>query len=463
MRGSPSFEGYGGRFLRCDRARTTDLSGFAADPRAVEWADFRDHYPRCPDCSREVGRLGALLGALRFETSSASAHVADRQLLALYRSPDQLPREESERIALHLAGCAPCRTELAVLERFDFAALAAEARAPGPAARLLGALRRIPAALWSTLPRPVLAALLAVIVAVPVLLVWRTLPKRDADTPRLARIEPEVKAPPVPIEPPESPRTTAPAERAQALPPTEPAKPVAQKPPPPATRAPVPEATEQPAPEPARTLEIAALIPADAPIYAAGAVSGGSVRIGSVSRGGLDAAAPQVLAPERGGSTAHPAPTLYWFLPDATPLSAEVTLVDPNGVDPLLEHALEGPLAAGVHTVRLAEHGVRLAPGVEYQWFVALVVDPARRARDVVSGGSIRYVAADPVANLPPARRAHAYAEAGLWYDAFDQLSIWLAAEPHAAVLHAHRAALLEQVGLDKVARYERGVASRAE
>ena len=87
---------------------------------------------------------------------------------------------------------------------------------------------------------------------------------------------------------------------------------------------------------------------------------------------------------------------------------------------------------------------------------------PARRARDVVSGGSIRYApAADAAA--PPARRAHAYAEAGLWYDAVDQLSTWLTAEPHAAVLHAHRAALLEQVGLAEAARYERGVSSRVD
>jgi len=101
---------------------------------------------------------------------------------------------------------------------------------------------------------------------------------------------------------------------------------------------------------------------------------------------------------------------------------------------------------------------VRLAPGVDYQWFVTLVVDPARRSSDVVSGGSIRREPAPgALATAPPERLAHAYAEAGLWYDAFDQLSIWLAAEPGAAILHAHRAALLEQIGLDEAARYERG------
>jgi hypothetical protein len=141
-----------------------------------------------------------------------------------------------------------------------------------------------------------------------------------------------------------------------------------------------------------------------------------------------------------------------------------VTVVDPNGVEPLLETTLPGPLAAGIHAVPLAKYGVRLAPGVEYPWFVALVADPARRARDVVSGASIRNApAAAEVAAAPTAQLAHAYAEAGLWYDAFDQLSVWLEAEPDAKVLHAHRAALLEQVGLDEAARYERGLASGAE
>jgi hypothetical protein len=170
-----------------------------------------------------------------------------------------------------------------------------------------------------------------------------------------------------------------------------------------------------------------------------------------------------VLAPAHVGRTSHASPTLYWFLPEPTSLSVEVTVVDPADAEPLLERTLPGPVAAGVHALRLAELGVRLAAGVEYPWFVTLVVDAARRSNDVVSGGSIRYEPAAAVPGTPPERLAHAYAEAGLWYDAFDQLSTWLAAEPGAALLHAHRAALLEQVGLDEAARYERGGAPGAE
>jgi hypothetical protein len=91
---------------------------------------------------------------------------------------------------------------------------------------------------------------------------------------------------------------------------------------------------------------------------------------------------------------------------------------------------------------------------VDYQWFVALVSDPARRSNDVVSGAIVRYEPGSaPPAKTPPERAAHAYAAAGLWYDAFDQVVSWLATEPDAPLLHAYRASLLEQVDLEEVAR----------
>jgi hypothetical protein len=161
------------------------------------------------------------------------------------------------------------------------------------------------------------------------------------------------------------------------------------------------------------------------------------------------------------GASAGASPDLYWFLPEATSSAVEVTVTDPGAVAPLLEVTLPGPLAAGVHRVSLAERGVRLRPHVDYRWFVALVRDPERRSQDVVSGAAIRYAPPAPelgarLSAAPPARSAHLYAESGYWYDAFDQLSRWLATEPGSALLHSHRAALLEQVGLGDAAAFER-------
>jgi len=60
------------------------------------------------------------------------------------------------------------------------------------------------------------------------------------------------------------------------------------------------------------------------------------------------------------------------------------------------------------------------------------------------------------LSSAPLARAAHLYAESGLWYDAFDQLSSWLATERGSALLRSHRAALLEQVELGDAAAFER-------
>jgi hypothetical protein len=210
-------------------------------------------------------------------------------------------------------------------------------------------------------------------------------------------------------------------------------------------------------------VQIAALVPSDPPRYVPGRLaSEPSVRVGGVARGGSSGApAPEALGPDHVGLSARESPTLYWFLPEATSLSVEVTVVDPDAVTPLLATTSSGHLEAGVHRVSLADHGARLRPDVEYRWFVALVRDPEERSEDVVSGSGIRYAPPAPelsalLAAASPGHAAHLYAQSGLWYDAFDQFSSWLSAEPDADLLRAHRAALLDQVGLEDAAAFER-------
>src|SRR5262245_9688446 len=293
-----------------------DFEGFAVDPRAAEWGDFLDHYPRCPDCSREMSRLGALVAELGFESVRGAAHLGDRELVALSTAPERLHPEERERIEQHLAGCAPCRTELAVLVRFDFSALAGEEKG---FARLLEALRRLGASLAPKRPRLALATALALIIAVPALLVWRMRSEGPTEGPQVARVEPEA-APPTPvIEPP--PRAepepaveheAAPETVAEVTPQREPT-PVPKAATEPAPRAPAqaPEARKQP-------VQIASLLPSEAPHYVPGALAGDtSRRVGSVTRSaGVAVPTPQVLAPPHVGRTSRPSPTLYWFLPE---------------------------------------------------------------------------------------------------------------------------------------------------
>ncbi len=470
----------------CARAREIDLAAFAVDSCAPAWDEFRAHYPRCAACTAAVAGVRRLQGALESLERARSAHPRDEALLAFASAPASLAGPERASFEAHLAGCAPCRTELAVLVRFDAASLAA----PMPS-RFAAAWSWLRDALGTALARPAFAAALLLLLATPLALwVWsRDAGERETQlvaapvgpAPQVAppvaeipvaqapapggntappREQPAASSPELAAAESPAPAHAAPAEEpATTTPPTAAQTSLAQEPPAEETPAPQLErAARAPAiaPDPApRAIQIAALLPSEAPQYAPGALAmGPSVRTDSVVRGAAgDGSAPQALAPAHVGRTASRSPTLYWLLPTATEQQVDVTLSAPDAAAPLLELTLPAPHAAGVHAISLAEHGVRLEPGIDYQWFVALVRDPERRSNDAVSGARIRYEPptaelAERLAAAPPERTAHLYAEAGFWYDAFDQLSKWLAAEPGAANLRAHRDALLDQVGL---------------
>jgi hypothetical protein len=169
-----------------------------------------------------------------------------------------------------------------------------------------------------------------------------------------------------------------------------------------------------------------------------------------------------VLAPpDHTGLTAQEQVSLYWFISSRTSYPVEVTVVDPGATRPLLEARVPPPVAPGIHRLRLAEHGVRLAPEVRYRWFVAVVPDPDRRARDLLAGATIERVA--PAGDLRgrletagPERSYFVYAEAGLWYDALAAVSELIEGAPKDPALRRQRAALLEQVGLQDAARHDR-------
>jgi len=183
-------------------------------------------------------------------------------------------------------------------------------------------------------------------------------------------------------------------------------------------------------------------------------------RIGGGSRGTQrDAFSLAVLAPDHTGLTTDPQPTLYWFISsELATTSVELTIMDVDGIQPLLETRLPPPVKTGVHSLRLGDHRVRLKPGEPYRWFVALVVDPDRRSKDILAGGFVELV--EPPAGLP-AQIAKAdkkelpqlYAAAGLWYDAVAAISQLIDAAPNDSDLKQQRAALLEQAGLTEVAR----------
>jgi hypothetical protein len=186
-------------------------------------------------------------------------------------------------------------------------------------------------------------------------------------------------------------------------------------------------------------------------------------RIGGGTRGVAgEKLAVSVLAPDDRALTISEQPILYWFISNRTSLPVEVVVMDPGGVAPMLEMSMAPPTQAGVHAIRLADHGIRLAPGVAYRWYVAVVPDAGRRSRDILAGGTVERVVPSPdlSASLSQAgrdERVFLYANAGLWYDALTAIAEMVDEASGDPAPQRQRAALLKQVGLPDIGGHGAG------
>lgn len=185
-------------------------------------------------------------------------------------------------------------------------------------------------------------------------------------------------------------------------------------------------------------------------------------RIGGGTRGAQVSMVLQALVPQQTGLTVSAQPTLYWYISSVSTVRLQLTLIDEQSIEPLLELELQESVAPGIHPFSLAEHGIRLQPDTEYQWFVAIIPDPSQRSGDLLAGGVIERVTPPPqgleqaLAMAGKDRAAFVYAEHGFWYDALDAVSSRIRRHPGEAGPRAQRAALLEQVGLQEAARFDR-------
>ena len=183
---------------------------------------------------------------------------------------------------------------------------------------------------------------------------------------------------------------------------------------------------------------------------------GGRVGGGTRGPGQRDVFVLSVLAPDHSGLTSSEQPSLYWFISNTTSLPIELTVMEPDGIQPILETRLPAPNKAGIQQVRLADYKIHLKPGVAYRWFVAVVPDADRRSKDILAGGAIERVdmPSELKAKLATANKSELfslYAGAGMWYDAVAAISEMIDAAPQDPALRKQRAALLSQVGLSAI------------
>jgi Domain of Unknown Function (DUF928) len=194
--------------------------------------------------------------------------------------------------------------------------------------------------------------------------------------------------------------------------------------------------------------------PAAVPVYTPPKRGAPGGRVGGGTRGiQREVFLLSVLAPDHSGFTISEQPSLYWFISTSTSLPVELTVMDPQGVQPILETRIPAPVQAGVHRIRLSDYNIRLASGSAYRWFVSVVPDADRRSKDIMAGGAIERVEMPEEFKAKLAQAAKAdlpsiYGQAGLWYDTIAAISELIEAAPQDQSLRKQRTALLAQVGL---------------
>ena len=152
--------------MNCQRASEIDPNEFCQDSNGPQTADFRAHYPRCPDCAAEVETWTAVHSLLAGTTMT---HPAPKKLSWFGERPQSLPADERDTIAAHVTDCRLCRDELTTLRTLDLYALTrplasieATVQVPAPAAA------EVPV-WWRALLGPRLAFVVVMLGIVPLL------------------------------------------------------------------------------------------------------------------------------------------------------------------------------------------------------------------------------------------------------------------------------------------------------
>ncbi|MBZ0158170.1 MAG: DUF928 domain-containing protein [Alphaproteobacteria bacterium] len=179
-------------------------------------------------------------------------------------------------------------------------------------------------------------------------------------------------------------------------------------------------------------------------------------RVGGGTRGtGSDLPVIAALVPDHTGLTTRKQPSFFWYLSRTTGSRIEFTLNSEQQERPVLEVKIDAE-RPGIQRIDLSRYSVSLVPGIEYQWFIALIPDPDQRSKDSVVTGTVKYVGVSEELSTLIAERGReglpgVYAGRGIWYDALASLEDLIASDPGNRGLAEQRSLLLRQVGLPEI------------
>ena len=157
------------------------------------------------------------------------------------------------------------------------------------------------------------------------------------------------------------------------------------------------------------------------------------------------------IAPTHVGITAIPTPSLFFYVSSAWHNKLEFRINKEGLAEPIFTTMLEPPTKESIMRIDLADCGVNLEPGVEYEWFVSIITNPDERSADVFGSAVIKYI--KPSA---PISDYNTYAQSGYFYDAVSVISDII--ESGKKQYKKHRAALADQVELPFVAGFDRNI-----
>lgn len=202
------------------------------------------------------------------------------------------------------------------------------------------------------------------------------------------------------------------------------------------------------------TLEKIVFIPHD--VGAPGVTDAGGVR--SISAlPNLD-----VLAPRSLSRSLSPAPVLFWYVSKKTGTSVRFTLTgdDPKAAEPLLDVDLGIYPKAGIYPIPLESFGVTLEADQRYSWSVGLMPAPGDVVGRPIAETWFEHSPSSDIdtfiATMSPLDQITYLARQGYWYDAIDIVSDRIQNDDRSEPWHEIRAHLLDQVGLQQAAAFDR-------